>query len=102
MISVDKLKKCDFKIVFVYEDEDGNKNRDMDKDANVNLNTLPAKINKIFHKKYKTSIPFIEEGDVSLLYVGLGEKSKFSFNKIKDIVAYSIKQIKKYEVEDIA
>ncbi|MBU3204418.1 leucyl aminopeptidase [Clostridium algidicarnis] len=94
MISVDKLKKCDFKIVFVYEDESINANR--------NLNDLPEKVNKVFYKKYKTSIPFIEEGGVSLLYVGLGEKSKFSFNKIKDIVAYSIKQIKKYEVEDIA
>ncbi|MBU5591883.1 leucyl aminopeptidase [Clostridium sp. MSJ-4] len=88
MISVDNFKKCAFKIAFVYEDED--------------MNTLPLNIRKIFNKKYKTNIPFIEENNVPVLYVGLGERSKFSFKKIKDIVAYSIKQIEKYSIEDVS
>lgn len=37
-----------------------------------------------------------------VLYVGLGEPSSFNFTKIKEIVAYSIKELKKYKVKNVA
>lgn len=119
MISVNNKHNCDFKIVYVYE-----KPKDSIDD------NIPAGIQKIFDKGYKSCFPYVsrinildndeklEDNDISsdntkqsrnnvskdnvTLYVGLGEASSFKLTKIKDIVAYSIKQVKKYKVKNIA
>lgn len=82
MIYVDNSKKCDFNIVFILKEED----------------RLPSHISSIFRGEYLESIPVISGKDIPVLYVGLGEEVKFSITRIKEAVAFGIKQLKKYKI----
>jgi leucyl aminopeptidase len=90
MICVNNNQNCDLKIVYVH-----NKHRE---GSNHNI---PAVIEDIFEGQYKSYFPYVNKNNVTL-YVGLGEVTNFKFTKIKDIVAYSIKQLKKYKVKNVA
>ncbi len=95
MIGVNNEQNCDFEIVYVYElTMDGNKNND---------DSIPVRIQEIFDCGYKNCFPYVSElKDNAILYVGLGQASSFDFMKIKDVVAYSIKQLKKYKAKNVA
>ncbi|MBZ9686906.1 leucyl aminopeptidase [Clostridium estertheticum] len=95
MIGVNNKQNCDFKIVYVYEKPADSKNN--------NNEHIPAGIEKIFDCSYKSCFPYVNGiKDNAILYVGLGECSSFKLTKIKDIVAYSIKQLKKYKAKNVA
>lgn len=96
MIGANNKQDCNFKIVYVYEKPNPTKN-------NIDSDNIPAYIHNIFYKTYKSCFPYVNEiKDNTILYVGLGEAPSFKLTKVKDIVAYSIKQLQNYKVKNVA
>ncbi len=102
MIGVDNKKICDLKIIYVYEQDD--------KKQDINI---PKNIQGLFKGEYKKCMPYFvdntsnintshEMSYEAILYVGLGNLQSFSFSKIKEIAAYSIKEIEKYNCKNVA
>ncbi|WP_055668868.1 leucyl aminopeptidase [Desnuesiella massiliensis] len=89
MIYADNNQNCDFKILYVYA---GTKDEE----------NIPRSILEIFNRGYKTCIPCIKENGEAVLYVGLGEISSFNLTRIKEVVAYSLKQLRKYNIKNVA
>ena len=96
MIGASNKQDCNFKIVYVYEKPNHSKNNNETYD-------IPVGIHKIFDKAYKSSFPYVSGiKDNAILYVGLGEANCLKITKIKDLIAYSIKQLEKYKVRNVA
>lgn len=131
MIGLDNKKNCDLKIVYGYEQDDKKKELNIPKniqglfrgeykkcipyfamadstdkknndDVNNSHNINSSYETKNNHIEIPNKDILYETSNKAVLYVGLGNPQSFSFSKIKEIVAYSIKETKKYNVKNIA